>query len=253
MSDETKLLPPHEAAATDDATSFIRSQRAVPKRPYGDPAGTAQPKPDPPSASQKEEVPPAGEAPKGDTESPSTEDSAREFIETYDLLQSFGFHMYSNGLPMEKFALPEKVKERATHHLARGLVGMGKPQLPWPVGLAIALAPPSFFNYLLAKEHRTDMEQREADARSTNKERQRNGEPLSPTVIYDAHGNVVSRPDATKPRPQAPGAPDRSNACPKCGKPAKPGRTYCSQSCSGAASRGRRRKNTPNTTDDAVS
>lgn len=263
-----KLLPPHtDAAATapapdasssasgTDASAFIKAQRAVPKRPYGPAEGTSTqepPKTDPP---KPEGAPEGGqEPPKDGQPSPDSKASAKEFIETYDLLQSFGFSQYSDGLPMERFALPAPVKERAIHHLARGMASMGNPELPWPVGVAMALTPPAFFNWLMAKENRAEQRRAKDQERRNNAAKARSGDPIQPTVIYDMHGNVVGRdagqrkaPEAPPPVPAKPFTPPTVPAsspkvygqCRHCGNDLlKRGRTYCSQSCAGKATKG---------------
>lgn len=265
MSTEPKLLPPHTEPVqpgASDATAFIRKQRAVPKRPYK--AAEPPPPPDPePQAKGPDPEPKAPEG--GTTEAPTGEaiSSAKEFIETYDLLQSFGFSMYSDGMPIEKFQLPQPVKDRAEHHLARGLQGMGNPELPWAVGLAIALAPPAYFSYLTAREHRA-AKREEEQAKAANTKRKESGEALHPTIIYDANGNVVrgAAPAKAPMRDQATHTTAAHAAasaeplppCQVCGKPVKhKGRKYCGQSCAGAASKGRKRTTQPNNDGTAVS
>lgn len=228
----------------------------MPKRPYGDAPGTTDGSKDTPPPKTDEPSTPGADEPKTETVDPK--ESAKEFIEAYDLLQSFGFSMYSNGMGMEKFGIPEPIKARATHHLARGLATMGSPEMHWGIGLAIALAPPSFFNWLTAKEHRKAAAAGEARKRDDNKQSYERGEALTPNIIYDARGNVIKRdpPPPPSPTPKKPVNVGKVHGeCRQCGKDLHTkGRTYCSQSCSGAASKGRSRtQKTKPTTDGTVS
>lgn len=231
-------LPPHTPAEPTgfDVDADVASLTATPKEQYESPQPEPEPEPTPdPKAAEGAA---GGEQAGGGGEGPAGADakaSAREFLEVYDTLQSYGFSFYSQGMPAEKFQLPQFAKDRAIHHLAKGLEKMGSPELPWWVGLLIALAPPAGINFMAAKAYREQAEQQEAEA-----QRRANMRVVHPTSIIHPDGREEHMPpppqtarEATRPRPTTavPMPP-----CAHCGQPVK-GRKkkYCSQSCSGKA------------------
>lgn len=253
MSD-TLALPPATPAAAPEATSLVNADtfadalRSTPMEDY------RAPEPEPPKVEAPKPVDtPTGEGPK--TDAPGTDgpapgpekrnvESAREIIEGYDLLQSYGFSAVSDGMKPEQFVLDKFPKERAVHHLAKGLEKMGSPEVPWWVGLAIALAIPAFINYRIAMAHRKD---RAAERTAQNRQRAANGEPLRPDTITDREGNVVKPPPPPPPAPAAartapvevlhPATPRKTyGPCEVCGNPVhRKTARYCGKSCSGKA------------------
>ncbi len=251
MSDDIKLLQPAptEPAKSEaspggqSATAFIRAQRQVPKRPYAD--AQAPPPTDPPPADTPPPTPNDGPAANPGAGTGTGKDdadpkaAAEEFIETYDMLQAYGFHLYSDGMPMDRFILPDKMKQRAVHHLSRGLSKMGNAEVAWPLGVALAIVPPSFFNYLAAREHRAAKAET-AEARTA---------PPTPPPPAKAKQPHTHRPttvtlEDSEGRPIRTVSTTTGGACqaPGCTNPVKRGRKYCSQACSGRASRGRTKK-----------
>jgi hypothetical protein len=237
-----EALPPHtEAPKGYDAAADAAEMDAAPLQDYTSEwtkaKSEAEPTPEP--------EPKPGDEPKGegtDEPRPDAEASAREFIECYDILQAYGFHFYSRGKPHEDFALPKFAKDRATHHLAKGLTKMGSPEVPWWLGLLIALVPPGFMNWMAAKEYR----QAQADkaTAAANAERQRKGQAQGPDTITLKDGTVVpmeevrrKQAEASPPPPAPPTAPKPTKdhgTCEVCGGPLKhKGRHTCSQECSG--------------------
>lgn len=245
----TALLPPHtEATATGfDPDADVAALKATPKeptQPEPDPAPTA----DPPPAGQggAGPTPEGGATPEGGGDGPTGNDakaSAKEFIEVYDILQSYGFSMYSQGMDPQKFQLPPYAKDRAAHHLAKGLEQMGTPELPWWVGLLIALAPPAGINFMTAKAHREAAERKAEEAATRNAQRQQRGEVLHPDSVI--HPNGQEEPIRRASRTNTPPPPsvrtiykDRAPMppCQVCGAPCKSrNKKYCSKSCSGKA------------------
>jgi hypothetical protein len=171
MEDAPKALPPHDPPATGggfDVDADVATLKSSAKEDYSAQwqAPPPEPKPVETGPEKPADEPPTGEAPPGD----EAEASARGFIECYDLLQAWGFHFYSQGKPAQDFTLPKFAKDEAVKHLARGLEKMGSPQLPWWVGLLIALAPPSVLNYMAAREYRRqEQAKEEAEARKNAK------------------------------------------------------------------------------------
>lgn len=239
--------PATTAPATDgqgfDVDADVAELRGKQKQDYSDswtdaePAAEAKPGPDAGAADQA----PQAEAPPDPAD--KSKAAAREFIEAYDTLQAQGFAAYSDGMKAEKFQLEHFPKERAIHHLARGLEKMGNPELPWWAGLGIALVPAGYLNYLVAREHRLA---KEAERAAANKRRAANGEPLSPDSIRDRNGATVP-PKTEQPAPAgggappAPASPARAKGpmplCQECGvNPVKSRkRKYCSTHCAGVA------------------
>lgn len=226
---EYKALPPASSAGPQpyDATSDAQALDALPLQDYSS-AWEKEPDPAP-------EPPPAPEgAPEGAKEdAPDVEASAREFLELYDMAQSWGFHFYSGRAP-ESFALPKFAKDRAAHHLAKGLKSMGSPEVAWWMGLLIALGPPAFFNYMGARQYRAEQQEREeAEAR-----RAEQFQAHTPDHITKADGTRVDMPPVPRPEPKAKPRRTGSQArpmgqCEECGMPSKPGRKTCGQQCSG--------------------
>jgi hypothetical protein len=242
MADQLALPPHTEAAPAAEGATVYDAKADAAKLDAADPQdyGAATPPPPP------EPEPAAGTDPGADAPPPPPPDpndkakaSAREFIEVYDYGQAMGFSWYSEGEKAEKFQLESYPKERAIHHLARGLEKMGSPELPWWMALLLVLAVPAAANYMAAKEYRkAKEEQRAAEARERH--RQRNPGPIPPDSITHNGATTPYQPPAPAPKPDAPaptftvvkasGAP-----CLQCGAPTKKGRKYCSQSCAGKA------------------
>jgi len=246
-------LPPHTppAAGTGfDVDADVAALKSAPKQE------TAAPEPDPgapPEGAPTPDAPPTG-APGGN---PGTGDadpeaggdggnakaSAKEFIEAYDMLQCWSFAAFSGGMKPEEFQLPAFAKTRAAHHLAKGLEKMGSPELPWWLGLLIALAPPAGINFMTAKAHREAKEANEARAANAAKHARSPGDPIPPTTITRPDGTEIRmRPVAQQERTAPPPAAPRSSTAPMppcgvCGNPVKNRkRKYCSTHCGGVAS-----------------
>lgn len=236
---EQLALPPASTESMDQPKGFdvdaeVQRLKSQPKQDYtGEWTKQEAPK-EPP----KTETPPTGDGPTAEPGAADPNASAKEFIEVYDTLQSAGFHMWS-GQPIDKFLLDKSVKDRAAHHLAKGLEKMGSPELPWWLGVVICLAPPTFFNWLAAREAvkaAREKEEREAQ-RTANQQRQQAGHPFQPSTVTRPNGEVIQlHPDQAPPPAPAANAV-HAGSCVVCGKPTKvrkgvPGK-YCSQSCSG--------------------
>lgn len=236
------LLPPSAAAGPQpyNAAADAAELDAKPLQDYTSEwtKEQAQPEPEPP--------PVEPEAGTGSAEDAKDVDaSAREFIELYDLAQSYGFHFYSSK-PAEDFALPKFAKDRAAYHLAKGLAAMGSPTVPWWIGLLIALAPPAALNFMSAKQYKQDKAERE-EHQAQQQRRQWSAErgtgAAAPDHIFRADGSMIKlHPDAPAPAAPPPpaSAPKRTKPakyfgpCEVCGEPVKAkGRKTCSQSCSG--------------------
>lgn len=207
---------PAEAHAQSEAYSMDTWVQELIATPKEDTSGKwEQPAPEPK---------PAPAAPENGPKAESASDhkaSAKEFIDLYDLSQSYGFHFYSGGADQKQFALDAFPKERAVHHLAKGLEKMGGVEVPWYLGLILALAPAAFANYLTAVQYR----RAQADAKE-NAERQKRSEPVHPSSITMPTGEVVPAPQAKRsasgPMPQ----------CSECGTAVKNRRNVtCGQSC----------------------
>jgi hypothetical protein len=238
----TPARPPHTepAAAGFDVDADVAALSSTPKEQYEAPdpepeaAKTEAPGADAPGG----DAPPAGEGGAGDAPGGNAKDSAREFLEVYDTLQSYGFSFYSQGMPAEKFQLPKFAKDRAVHHLAKGLEKMGSPEVPWWVGLLIALAPPAGINFMAAKAYREEGERQET---ARQQRESRNMHVVHPTTIIHPDGSEQAAPPPPPPPPRQP-APQRPTTavpmppCAHCGEPVKHRKKkYCSQSCSGKA------------------
>ena len=230
------LPPAKETTATGadegfyDAKSDAATMDATPLQDYSSEWTKEKAKDAPPVT----EEPKTGPEPEGGAGQPDAEASAKEFIEVYDTLQSAGFHMWS-GEPLDKYLLNKSVKDRAAHHLAKGLAKMGNPELPWWIGLLICLAPPTFFNWMAAREAvkaAREKEEREA-ARAANQQRQQSGQVFTASSVTKPSGEVIQMaPDPATHKPAM-----HAGSCVVCGGPTKvrkgkPGK-YCSQSCSG--------------------
>jgi|GEM_PF-6977555 len=240
---EPLALPAHtETGKGYDAAADAAEMDAAPLQDYSSEWSKAKSEAPPPGPEPKPEDAPKGEEAPTDEPKPDAEASAREFIECYDILQAYGFHFYSQGKPHEDFALPKFAKDRAAHHLAKGLTKMGSPEVPWWMGLLIALAPPGFLNWMAAKEYRKAQE--EKATAEANAERQRKAQAMGPNTITMKDGTVFPMdPVHSQPRPASPpasaaAAPSKPQKfygpCEICGKPVKhKGRHTCSQACSG--------------------
>lgn len=234
----TTALPPHtEPEATGfDADADVTALKATPKEEY-----QADPEPEPEPEPQPATNPPPADGPAPEPEAGGGEGpaggnnvaSAREFLEVYDTLQSYAFSFYSQGLPAENFALPKFAKDRAVHHLAKGLEKMGSPELPWWVGLLIALAPPAGINFMAAKAHR---EQAERQAEEEARRRRNSMHVVHPTSIIHPDGTETASPPPRPTYKRRQGQP-----CEVCGTPCRPGKKYCSKSCSGKGLAAKRR------------
>lgn len=242
-TDTTASAPPAEPAGNAfDVDADVASLRSTSKQDYR--SSWQEPEPPP----ETKDTPPAGSPTPAPEAPPEPEDrakaSAREFMEVYDTLQAQGFAIYSDGMKAEKFALDKFAKDRAIHHLAKGLEKMGSPELPWWAGLLVVLTPPSLVNYLTARESRAAAAAKKS---AENRKRSANGEPLSPDTITDRNGmHVVPKPERTGPSAAATeaaptAAPPRATGpmplCQECGiNPVKSRkRKYCSQHCAGVA------------------
>lgn len=242
--EEPKLLPPATSAVpkpNDEAADFLRQQRSKPKRVYDDAL-----KAEPTKAEPKADTPPTGgnEAPKAEGTSDGTDnkESAKEFIEAYNTLQAGGFAMLAGDInAFGKFLLPAEIKARAAHHLSKGLGKMGNPEVPWWVGLLIALSMPTVLNYFAAMEHRKakqdEKAQRRDQYRAAHTAARAGAPPPPPAVtVLDRDGNQIPtmRPRAPQRGPKPP--------CAQCGNPVRrTGRKYCSQRCAGLAVSAKRR------------
>ncbi len=236
-TEPTATTPVAEEPTTGfDVASDVAALKSKPKQDYS--SQWKQPE-EPPKT---EAPPPTGDAPGATPAEPDPNDkakaAAREFIECYDMLQAQGFAMYADGIKPKEFELEEYPKERAIYHLAKGLEKMGTPEVPWWIGLLIALAPAAFVNYMTAKESRHAAQ--EAAARK-NQQKHRSGAPLEPNSITDRNGQPVTPPQPQRtgapPAQAAPAAPKDYGNCLVCNKPlTKPRKKYCGKSCSGKAS-----------------
>ena len=234
-------LPPHvEPTSGFDADADVAKLKAAPKQDYSNDWTVEEPPiPEQPKGEKEPGATPGGDAPP----EASNTDAAKEFVEFYDMMQAYSFSFYSNGLKPEAFELPKFAKDRAAHLLAKGLQLMGSPELPWWLGLTIALTPPSLANYFVAKENR-------ANTAQSNREKAKRGEPLHPSNITRKDGSPVPFTPPPDPAPvnapaapaQAPAAPRKQNPnmplCQVCGvnhvKSTK--KKYCSKSCAGKGS-----------------
>lgn len=229
-------LPPHtpsgsEATEAFNMDTFAQALTDHPKEDTSAQWEAVQPEPTPgptPTGAPK------SDGPKADA-SGNAEASAREFIECYDILQSWSFSLYSQGMPPEMFQLAAFPKDRAIHHLAKGLEKMGTPELPWWVGLVLALAPPGFMNYMAAKEYRAAQEH--AAAANRNAQRAQQQRPVSPDSITIPGGEEVKvPPPPPTTQPKNPRMRAVKGTCEECGGPVyNTGRKYCGQSCSAKA------------------
>lgn len=253
---ETLALPPASTAgdtsAKLDLEAFADALASTPMEDYSPaPSATA---PEPPKPAPEPAPGPGGaDAPKGEGSGPAPEpapekrnvESARELVEGYDLLQSYGFSALSDGMKPEAFALEKFPKDRAVHHLAKGLEKMGSPEIPWWFGLVLALAIPAFINYRIAIGHRKGQAQQRTQR---NRSASGNGQPLSPDSITDRNGQRVDVPPPAAPPPAAPAAAREEikppamrvvrnyGPCKVCGNPVhRKNASYCGKSCSGKA------------------
>lgn len=232
-----------ETPLQDYTSEFTRGKSAQPgatDQPSG--ASSTDPKPADPASSTA----PASEP---ETVSADAKRVAREYIEGYDFGQSFGFSWYSDGMKQDEFKLPKLPKESAIHHLAKGLEKAGTPEMPWWAGLMLALSLPAFANWQIAREHRRGKAEALAAAQPNKALPPRPAQVIRPgDAAGTAHRSSVTSGDTAQ--PAAPGsvtapAPaftalggqQPTGSCLVCGKPAKKGRKYCSQSCSGKASK----------------
>lgn len=259
----TTALPPHTPSTTTgfDADADVASLKATPKQDY---SGQWDKAPEPPPAGPEAPGGASGGPDATGTDgsdgaapdaAPNAKESAKEFIEVYDILQSYGFSFYSQGMEPQKFKLPTYAKDRAAHHLAKGLEKMGTPELPWWVGLLIALAPPAGINYMTAREYRRAQEEKAKSTADSNAAKARQGQPVEPTTITRQDGTVISMhpvphsggttpPPMPGPGPNPPRNKTPMPLCQQCGT--NPVRTrskkYCSQHCAGVASATRNRQ-----------
>lgn len=248
MSEEHNLLPPASEAQPSEApkseafnlAAHAAKLKATPKEQYEQPKkeqAPPQPEPEPTKAGGPGTGESSGSGAKADHEA-----SAKEFIELYDIAQSYGFHFYS-GKAVESFQLPAFAKDRAAHHLAKGLEKMGGMEAPWWMGLLLAIGPPTAFNFMAAKQYR---EQRRQGQEREEAAQRRGSGPVQPDSIIH-HGQVIKmRPE----RPAQPPPPIRPakdyGRCQTCGNPVKhKGRKYCSQSCAAKGTNAKRRKAKP--------
>jgi len=236
---EPLALPPHveEQGQAYDAAADAAAMDAAPLQDYTSEWTQQQAAADA-GASQE---PPTGEGstkdkePEQEAPGANAETNAREFLEAYDVLQSYAFHFYSGGKPAEDFTLPKFAKDRAAHHLAKGLEKMGSPELPWWLGLLIVLAPPSVINWMAAKEHRRAAQEEPpaAPPTPTGEHRHTAREPITPDSITRPDGTTVQVKTEQR-TTTAPKAPLLHGTCEVCAGPLlRKNRRYCSQSCSG--------------------
>lgn len=239
------LNEPADTVSTGfDPDADVAALKATPKEPtQPDPEPAPEPEPAPtPEPDGPTPSPEGGGDGPGDGNNAKA--SAREFIEVYDIMQSYGFAFYSDGMDPAKFSLPSYAKDRAVHHLAKGLEKMGSPELPWWVGLLIALAPPAGINFMTAKAHRQAAEVKKQEAAKRNSQRARNGDVLHPDSVIHRNGTEQPlRPVAVVKEPDEPAEVHTMHIhyrdmppCEVCGTPVKrKGKRYCSKSCSGKA------------------
>lgn len=243
MSDDLKLLGPPkgdsssgtgaDAPPPQSAADFIRSQRAVPKRVYEEAKTAPSPEPEPAPEPTKEE--PKGSKP--DDQDYDAKGAAEEFVDGFVTLQAFGLSLYS-GEAMEKFAFPQQMRDRAVHHMARGLAKMGNVEMPWMWGLAMALVPPSIFNWMQAKAA-AEAKAQKVDADEGNPHAEAYTPP--PTPRTERPRSATLHDQDGRPMRTVPQQPTTCQA-PGCTNLTKRGRKYCGQSCSGRASKGRKIK-----------
>lgn len=233
MLGDTPLLEAPQPFEPYDADADAAALDSQPLQDYS--SAWEQPEPEPAPAPEPEPEPEqAGAEAKTDNEA-----SAREFVELYDLAQSFGFHFWS-GRAAETFQLPKYAKDRAAHHLAKGLEKMGGMEPPWWLGLLLALGPVTFVNWASAKEYKAqqaeaERQQREAKARA-NWQQASGGAAIEPDAITLAGKEVAF----TRTAPPKPGK--TYGTCQHCGGPVqKKGRKYCGQSCAAKAINERKR------------
>lgn len=259
----TPALPPHVPPASTgqgfDADADVAALKATPKQDFSaqwEKAPDAPPAAGPETPGGATGAPdiPGGGGPDAPPEPPqNAKESAKEFIEVYDILQSYGFSFYSQGMDPKPFQLPTYAKDRAIHHLAKGLEKMGTPELPWWVGLLIALAPPAGINFMTAREYRRAQAEKMAADAAAKERKAHPGQPMNPSSITRADGTVVKMevvPPGAAGAPPPPAAPaaQRSRApmplCQQCDTNPVKGRTkkYCSQHCAGLASGERNRQ-----------
>ena len=235
MSTPQLALPAHDTAAGTamayDAKADAEKLDALEPQDYG--AADPEPEPEPEPAPAAGTDPGAGADPGAPPPDPNAkaQASAREFIESYDYAQAMGFAWYSESpeAKAEKFQLEAFPKERAIHHLARGLEKMGSPELPWWLALIFVLSVPALANYFAAREFRQAEVDRRAAEAAKNRRRSDAGQPVQPDSATTRSGEHIT----FKPVPKAPSAKAESGSCGMCGAPTNPGRKYCSQSCSG--------------------
>lgn len=238
MSDETALLPASsisEAGAPKpfDLAAHAAKLKATPKEQYAEARSTPEPEPDNQPGPEPEAEPSTGTGGTSNGDA-NHEESAREFVELYDLTQSYVFS-FASGQKPEAYTLPNEAKKRAVHHLARGLEKMGGMEVPWWMGLTIALGPPTALNVMVAKEYRQQQEEAKAQQRAQERRgAQRGPGPVAPDSIFH-RGEVINMQGAAPKERKQPGT------CAVCGKPTKPGRSYCSQSCAGKGTAAKRR------------
>ena len=248
-------IPPPATGQGFDADADVAALKATPKQDFSaqwekapDPTPAAGP--DAPGGAAGGPDIPGGGGPETPPEPPqNAKESAKEFIEVYDILQSYGFSFYSQGMDPKPFQLPSYAKDRAIHHLAKGLEKMGTPELPWWVGLLIALAPPAGINFMTAREYRRAQTEKMANEAAANERKARQGQPVHPSSITRADGTVVKMQvvppsDEAAPAPAAPRNRAPMPLCQQCGTNPVKGRTkkYCSQHCAGLASGARNRQ-----------
>lgn len=233
--EEQQLLPPAEAESKPfNLAEHAAKLKATPKERYEQPKDPEPAPPKPTPEPEKGPDPgPGGPETGGAGTKTDHEASAKEFIELYDLGQSYGFHFYSGKEP-DSFKLPTFAKDRAIHHLARGLEKMGGAEAPWWMGLMIALGPHTALNFMAAKQYR---QQKAKQAEAPPQTPKRGPGPVEPDSIIH-HGQVIHM------RPTGPKAPPKPlGACLQCGQPVKHrGRKYCSQSCAGKATTAKRKQ-----------
>lgn len=256
-------LPGNGAGAGFSMKAHAAAMRSTPKQDYSaaweqtqSPAAGAGTSPEagtgPAATPSSPSAPTAAPAADADGEKKYA-DAAREFIEVYDTGQAFGFGVLSKTRDPKRFQLDPWSKERATHHLARGLKAMGRSEMHWGLGLAIALTPPAVANYFTARELR-----KAAEAKATlppNANRTTAATPgkatpdPAPPATQVADGIQAQRPaTGARERTAVPGQmvveteharnakekPRKGPPCAVCGKVTKHKRSkYCSQRCAG--------------------
>lgn len=181
----------------------------------------------------------------------SDRNSAKTLLDMYD----FGMGTLGEALaqdpktyPAERFHLPTSFRRSAEEQLSEAVASGKMGKVPWWLALSVILLVHGVMNYFTIRAARRERKERDEERQARPPEGQRhrsasspaagppvtashNGQPVDATLL-DRNGEPI-RTDGKK---------GNFGACRQCGKPlTKPNRTYCSQKCSGKASKGHKR------------